>query len=176
MLPKTIGMKPEHVVILLEQNEDNYEWWEKGWKNRIEKEKDNYEKWEEEWKHLYELSAYERLKILSKNPEIRDTRPPYYTSSIITKVANFFRELSKLLDTEIEILLEAKQDYICSSLCDNYSKRKRTCKYEEYIKHGFIDLKPLDKYNLSLGQKITVGELFEQYRQLAKISAPSSLV
>jgi len=61
--------------------------------------------------------------------------------------------------------------YVCG-LCDNFIKEEGLCKYDKTRgRDASIDEEALKKYNLSIGQKTTVRELFEQYRQLAKISA-----
>jgi hypothetical protein len=114
----------------------------------IEEKKDNYEGWER----------------AGKNPSyglIFDT--PYYSSDTITRIAEFFRELSKSLDTKIEILTEKKMNYVCG-LCDNFIKEEEVCKYDKTRgRDPSKDEEALSKYNLSLGQEITVEKLLKMY-------------
>jgi len=114
----------------------------------IEEKKDNYERWERAGKHQsYAL--------------IFDT--PYYSQATIGKVAKFLRELSESLDTKIKIVTERKLSYVCSKLCDNFIKKEGVCRYDKTRgRDTSIDEGALEKYNLSLGQEITVEELLRK--------------
>jgi len=116
----------------------------------IEEKKDNYEEWERAGKNPLTILIHDRVP---------------YPPETITKFANFLRELSKSLDTKIEIVTEKKLSYICSELCGYFIKEEGVCRYDKTRRRDpYKDKEALEKYNLSLGQEITVEELLKMHK------------
>lgn len=116
-VPKRIGLRPHHVDILTRENGDNYQ------------------EWEDHMKYLY-VEYYPRVF------------PGAYClgEESVSRMAKFFRTLTKSPNIEIEVVDTSERDSVCS-LCDNLIDGK--CKYEG---SNSGDKKSQLRYGLSVGE------------------------
>lgn len=126
MIPKKVRLRSHHIGILIQGKEDNYR------------------KWEEYMKYNFVDGNY--------------FLPDYirYTKDGLERMVNFFRDLSNLPSTEIEVVND--RDYVCG-LCDNLVNGK--CKSGEETPK-YADEQDSLKYGLLDGHIITVKELLEK--------------
>jgi len=125
-IPQRIGLQLHHIDILIRENRDNYKKWE-----------DHMKFMYVEWYPIVFPGAY----CLNKES--------------VSRMADFFRELSKSSNTEIEVVDRSEEDSVCG-LCDNLINEE--CKYGE---GNSLDKKAQLRYNLSFGEVRTVGEFLD---------------